>query len=79
LVHVFDASLLVKVVDHHDLAFLAFVGVELGQEFVLFDESAGVVQGLFDMELFVVFGFAEVYQKEVGLYSHGKLFGLDGH
>lgn len=76
---VVNAALFIEVVQHDDLVFLVFVGVELGNELVCFNPSSRKVQCLSDVELLVLLGLSKVDEKEIRLNAHGKLLSTNGH
>ena len=73
-----DAFLLVEVVQHDDLVFFVFVGVELGDELIGLYANSWEVQSLADVVLFVLFGLSEIDEKEIGLNADWKLLSFDG-
>jgi hypothetical protein len=66
------------VVQHDYLALLVLVGVELRQELVSLNASAGEVQGLADVKLVVFLGVTQVHQKEIRLNADWELLSADG-
>lgn len=73
-----DALLLVEVVQHDDLVFFVFIGVELRDELVCLYADAWEVQSLADVVLFVLLGLSEIDEEEICLNTDWKLLSPNG-